>query len=112
MTTQPTDTLKADLEAIQTIAEQQLGDWLGVSAVYQPADMHHWQEVHDAAFGAQETAYRLRKELDALKRQNETYRRLLHDIDQCAPAVIDTRELGLDLATALQTVRDEMESAS
>jgi hypothetical protein len=39
----------------------------------------------------------------------ETYRKLLYDVDQCAPAILDVRALGLDFATALQAVRDELE---
>lgn len=120
------------IEEIKSIAEAQLGDWLGVEAFRQPAEMHHWQEVYDYAC---QTADWERDQLAQLKRDNERmsrelaalpgvdtirelkrkiddYRRLLHDVDQCAPAVLKVSGLGLDFATALQAVRDEMEDAS
>jgi hypothetical protein len=50
-----------------------------------------------------------RAEISRLKRRLDAYRKLLDDVDQCAPAVLRVSELGLDFATALQAVRDELE---
>lgn len=41
--------LRKQLEEIEQIAEDQLGDWRGVDPVYQPAAIHHWQEIYDLA---------------------------------------------------------------
>jgi len=46
----------------------------------------------------------------SLQHQVDHLRKLLHDVDQCAPADLNLlRDAGEDLRWALQAVRDEME---
>ncbi len=52
---------------------------------------------------------RLRSDRDSKRRIINQLRTLLRDIDQSAPAVLKVSKLGLDFATALQAVRDEMD---
>lgn len=91
------------IEEIKTIAKDQLGDWLGVDPVYQPAHIHHWQEVYDYAC---QTATWESDQLGSLKRENHELKQILRDVDQSAPAVLDPAELGLELAGALEHARE------
>lgn len=91
------------IEEIKTIAKDQLGDWLGVDPVYQPAAIHRWQEVYDYAC---QTAAWESDQLGSLKRENHELKQMLRDVDQSAPAALEPDELGLDLAAALETVRE------
>lgn len=90
---------------IKQIAETQLGEWLGVDPVYQPAAIHHWQEVYDLA--CQTEAYE-RDQLARLKRENATYHRLLHNIDQTAPCVLSGFED--EFRWAVEAVREVLQS--
>lgn len=73
------------IEEIKSIAEAQLGDWLGVDAVYQPAAIHHWQEVYDLAVL---TAEWERKKLAALLTLTEALRPFVFNEDE----LFDTQE--------------------
>lgn len=80
------------IEEVKQVAEQQLGDWIAVAPAYQPADIHHWQDVYDYACATAEWQRAKLDELTQLQREAAALRKLLYDIDQCAPTHLDNIE--------------------